>query len=119
MRNRVYLRSFAGLFLLASAFSQSNPDNTIRITVNLVQVDAVVFDAKGKQVTDLEAKDFEILQDGKPQKITHFSYVSTIGPRPANPVPQTQVAVDKKSPPPPPVPMQRLKPNQVRRTIAL
>ena len=71
MQTRVLLRSLSGLFLLASAFSQNNPDNTIRITVNLVQVDAVVMDAKGKQVTDLEAKDFEILQDGKPQDIGH------------------------------------------------
>src|ERR1051325_5401375 len=117
MQKRVFLRSLAGLFLLASAFSQDNPDNTIRITVNLVQVDAVVSDSKGKQVTDLQAKDFEILQDGKPQKITHFSYVSTVPPKPA--APPTQVAVDRKSPPPPAVPTQRLKMNQVRRTIAL
>ena len=119
MYKRVLIRSLAGLLLLASASSQQNPDNTIRITVNLVQVDAVVSDSKGKQVIDLEAKDFEILQDGKPQKITHFSYVSTVGPKPGNTVPPTQVAVDRKSPPPPPIPAQRLKPNQVRRTIAL
>lgn len=118
MHKSVIFRSAAGLFLLATAFSQQNPDNTIRITVNLVQVDAVVSDSKGKQVTNLEAKDFEILQDGKPQKITHFSYVSTVPPKPA--VPSTQVAaVDKKAPPAPPVPTQRLKMNQVRRTIAL
>ena len=63
MCKRVLFRTLAGLFVLASASSQNNPDNTIRITVNLVQVDAVVTDSKGKQVTDLEAKDFEILQD--------------------------------------------------------
>jgi len=118
MPKRVIIRQLAGLFLLAAAFSQHNPDNTIRITVNLVQVDAVVSDAKGKQVTDLEAKDFEILQDGKPQKITHFSYVSTVPRKPAA-VPPTQVAVDRTSPPPPPAPAQRLRMNQVRRTIAL
>ena len=50
------------LFLLACAFSQENPDTTIRITVNLVQVDAVVTDAKNRQVTDLKASDFEIRQ---------------------------------------------------------
>jgi VWFA-related protein len=118
MSKSVLIRALAGLFLLVSAFSQNNPDNTIHITVNLVQVDAVVTDAKGKQVTDLEAKDFEILQDGKAQKITHFSYVSTVAPKPATP-PPTQVAMDRKSPPPPPIPTQRLKMNQVRRTIAL
>jgi hypothetical protein len=37
------------------AFSQQSSEKTIRITVNLVPVDAVVSDAKGKQVTDLHA----------------------------------------------------------------
>jgi len=82
MYTRLPLRMVAGLFLLASAFSQENPDTTIRITVNLVQVDAVVTDARNRQVTDLKASDFEIRQDGKPQKITHFSYISTL-PAPA------------------------------------
>ena len=52
----------------------------LHVTVNLVQVDAVVTDAKGKQVTDLTADDFQIFQDGKPQKITHFSYISAAAP---------------------------------------
>ncbi len=47
----------------------------IRITVNLVQVDAVVTDSKGQQITELKPEDFEILEDGRPQKITNFSYV--------------------------------------------
>ena len=52
-------------------------DDVVRITTNVVQIDAVV--AKdGKQVTDLKAEDFEIFEDKKPQKITNFSYVSNI-----------------------------------------
>src|SRR6185436_4514852 len=47
----------------------------IRINVNLVQVDAIVTDSKGKPVTDLRAEDFEVLQDGKPQAITNFEFV--------------------------------------------
>src|SRR5262249_41072027 len=82
----------------------------LRVTVNLVQVDAVVTDSKGKPVTDLTADDFEILQDGKRQKITKFSYISTALPTP------TTVAPKPPGPPPPPV---RLRPSQVRRTIAL
>lgn len=50
-------------------------DPVIRVTVNLVQVDAVVTDAKGNHVTDLQPGDFEILEDGKPQKITNFSFI--------------------------------------------
>jgi VWFA-related protein len=67
---------------------QGNPGWVIRITVNLVQVDAVVTDSKGRQVTNLQPDDFEILEDGRPQKITNFSYVSTTSPaRGAKPAP--------------------------------
>ena len=52
-------------------------ERIVRITVALVQVDAVVTDSKGKHVTDLKAEDFEIKQDGKLQKLTHFSYVAS------------------------------------------
>jgi VWFA-related protein len=76
--------SWSGLLLLlpraAPAFGQApqqeNPGGVIRITVNLVQIDAVVTDSKGRQVTDLKPDDFEILEDRRPQKITNFSYVS-------------------------------------------
>lgn len=51
------------------------PEFTIRLDVNLVQMDVIVTDASGRHVPDLKAEDFEVLQDGKPQKITHFSYI--------------------------------------------
>src|SRR5688572_15129192 len=61
---------------------QDNPPPTsdqdvVRITTNLVQIDAVVT-RDGKLVTDLKAEDFEIYQDGRPQTITNFSYVSNV-----------------------------------------
>ena len=43
--------------------------------MDLVQVDAVVTDSKGNHVTDLRPDDFEILEDGKPQKISNFSWI--------------------------------------------
>ena len=67
------------LSLAQAARSLQEPpasQTTIRTNVNLVQVDAIVTDAKDRQVTDLKAGDFEILQDGKPQVITNFSYIS-------------------------------------------
>jgi hypothetical protein len=65
---------FAGLAaLVISSIGESEP--TFRVSVDLVQVDAVVTDAKGHHVSDLNAEDFRILEDGKPQKITHFAYV--------------------------------------------
>src|SRR6185503_3853703 len=55
---------------------QGPPQTIIRINVNLVQVDAVVTDSKGKAVTDLKLEDFELLQDGKPQKITAVDFIN-------------------------------------------
>ena len=48
----------------------------IRVSTELVQVDAVVTDKQGRQVTNLTAKDFEIVEDGIKRPITHFRYVS-------------------------------------------
>ncbi len=49
---------------------------TFRVEVNYVEVDARVTDANGNQVSDLTAADFDVLEDGKPQKISTFSLVS-------------------------------------------
>jgi VWFA-related protein len=51
------------------------PPLTFRIEVNYVEVDAIVTDADGNAVTDLTLDDFEVLEDGKPQKVTAFSRV--------------------------------------------
>jgi len=37
-------------------------------------VDVVALDEKGQPVTDLQADDFTVLEDGKPQKISDFSF---------------------------------------------
>jgi VWFA-related protein len=50
-------------------------DPVIHISVNLVQVDAIVTDSSGHHVSDLLPGDFEILEDRKPQKITNFSWI--------------------------------------------
>jgi VWFA-related protein len=91
-----------------------NEDEVVRITTNLVQLDAVVMDKHGKQVTNLKPEDFEIYEDGKPQKITNFSYVEHEHLADAAPV--AAAKPDKNVPPPPP---RRLRPDQVRRAVAL
>ncbi|HSB28703.1 MAG TPA: VWA domain-containing protein, partial [Pyrinomonadaceae bacterium] len=86
--------------------------DVVKITTNLVQIDAVVTDKKGQRVTDLRPDEVEMLEDGRSQGITHFSYINLESKR-------SEVRtepVDKNSPSPPPV---KLKPEQVRRTIAL
>src|SRR6185295_19777593 len=62
----------------------SQEDEVVRIDTNLVQVDAVVTDAKGRHVTDLRADEFEILEDGRPQQVTSFSYIKTSESQSAN-----------------------------------
>ena len=85
-------------------------DEIVRITTNLVQVDAVVTDDKGNQVTNLTADDFEIFEDGRPQKIRNFSFVSneSAGAR--------VTSATSTKPPAQPV---RPRPGEARRTIAI
>jgi VWFA-related protein len=52
----------------------------IRISVDLVQVDAVVTDESGRLVTDLRPEDFTILENGEPQKIARIAFVEAGGP---------------------------------------
>ncbi len=94
--------------------TQPSDDVVVRITTNLVQVDAVVTDKNGKPVTDLRPEDVEIYEDGKPQKITHFSFVSLATPE--NSSTEAIIKADKNASPMPPV---LLRPEQVRRTVAL
>ena len=88
--------------------------DVVRITTNLVQVDAVVTDKSGKVVTDLKPEEVQIFEDGRQQKITHFTYY--VAERPPAEKPAKPATVDKNAPP---VPTNRLRPEDIRRTIAL
>jgi Ca-activated chloride channel family protein len=50
------------------------PVATFKAGVDLVRVAAVVRDHKGRFVQDLNAKDFEVLEDGRQQRITDFRH---------------------------------------------
>jgi len=52
------------------------PEPSVRITTRVVLVDTIVTDANSRPVTNLSPSDFTILEDGKPQKISFFSYQS-------------------------------------------
>jgi VWFA-related protein len=51
------------------------PPVTFRVEVNYVEVDAIVTDRNGNVVRDLTRDDFEITEDGKPQKVELFTFV--------------------------------------------
>jgi VWFA-related protein len=61
-----------------ATFSQDRkkkPDqDSIKLNAELVQIDALVTDKAGKPVSGLKREDFELLDNNKPQLITHFSY---------------------------------------------
>src|SRR6185312_9285684 len=48
--------------------------SVLRATTRLVVLDVVAVNEKGEPVTGLTADDFTVLEDGKPQKISDFSY---------------------------------------------
>src|SRR5687768_2754516 len=99
------------VFLPGLAQTKTDDDDVVRITTNLVQIDAVVL-KNGKLVPNLKAEDFEIFQDGKRQTITSFADISNV---PANKPPETAKADERDKS----VPVSPLKRDDPRRTIAI
>jgi len=67
--------------IILTAFSPAlvraqEPDEVIRVRSNEVRLDVVVKDKKGHQIRDLKATDFEVFEDGVPQKIESFRFVT-------------------------------------------
>jgi VWFA-related protein len=106
-------KPFVSLVLSLCVFSpvlsqKPADDDVVRITTNLVQIDAIVT-KDGKNVPNLKPEDFEIFEDGRKQTITSFAYISNV---PATATAPTTEG-DKS------VPVAPLKPGDPRRTIAI
>lgn len=89
MKSKPFLALLLSVCVSVFAFAQTKTsdakdDDVVRITTNLVQVDAVVT-KDGKVVTDLTADDFEIYEDGKKQTITSFAFISNVSNTVAQP----------------------------------
>ena len=85
------------LLLLARPHAQSQ-QSTFQAEVNLVEVDAIVTDEQGNSVVGLTVDDFELFDDGQPQKIAAFSYVDIpLAIPPEFPGVQRPVPVDVRS----------------------
>jgi hypothetical protein len=68
--------SICALSLLVFARTHAQaPQSTFQAEVNLIEVDAAVTDDQGHSVVGLTIDDFELFDDGQPQKIAAFSYV--------------------------------------------
>lgn len=88
---------------------------SVRISTQLVQIDAVVTDKKGEHVEDLTEDDFELTVDGKKQTITYFRRIKLSEPkRPA----ASAANAPKPVTSPPSASMETIAPEQVARTIA-
>lgn len=87
-------------------------DDVVKISTNLIQVDVTVTDKKGKIIKDLKPEDFEIFENGKKQEITNFSFVSAERN-------QNNKEVEKKDELAIDLLPEKVRPEQVRRTIAL
>jgi VWFA-related protein len=59
-----------------AASQQQAPPVTFRAEIEYVEVDTVVTDAKGNPVAGLTRDDFEVFEDGKPQKLATFSAIN-------------------------------------------
>src|SRR5712675_423831 len=55
----------------------SDGDDVIKVTSNLVSLDVIVRDKKGKPLTDLKPEDFAVSENGVPQKIEFFDSTLT------------------------------------------
>ena len=72
-----------------------------------------LLDRRGQHIDDLRPEEFEVFEDGRPQQISNFTYVSV---QPESKAQNTETtAADKTHPRPP----EQLRPEQVRRSIAL
>lgn len=94
---------------------QTPPDDTIRISTNLVQIDVIVTDGKGNHVTDLKPEDFLIEVDGRQLPISYFQPVTAANPARAS---TDRNAGRTESPTAAPSARAGIRPDQVRRSIA-
>ena len=61
----------------AASPTPAEPDDVVRVTTDLVVVNITVLDKNGKFVTGLKRADFQIFEDGAPQRVSTFSAEKT------------------------------------------
>ena len=88
-----------------------------RVAVDAVRIDAVVTDRDGRIVSDLTADDFEVLQDGKRQRVTFAQFVPVLS-SPVSPAsaPSPRRSTGPVPPPASPAPVTRA---SIQRTFAI
>lgn len=99
---------------VAQVTTPTPPDDgdVVKISTALIQIDVTVTDKSGRIVKDLRQDEIEIYENGKKQNISNFNFVSNVRETAERPK-------DDKGRPLPLPPSGPVKPENVRRTIAL
>lgn len=122
MRN--FVASTLFIFLLALTVSAQTPTPTpsptedegdvVKISTTLIQLDVTVTDKNGKVISDLKPEEIEIYENEDKQQITNFSFVSNVKTAEL-PKPDKKEKTTVSMLPP----SGQLKPEQIKRTVAL
>lgn len=91
---------------------QKNQDDIVRITSQLVQVDAVVTDKNDQVIPDLKLDDFKVYENGKRQDLQFIEFVD------ANAAPRTEGTINVAGHPVEPEVARNLTANDLRRVFA-
>ncbi len=101
--------------VLSGQDQQRSEPPRFRVSVEVVRLDAVVTDRNGRIVTDLTANDFQVFQDGKPQKVTSAQFVPVAtGAMPSGAEPVRPKAADA-----PAVPSPAVEREHIQRTLVI
>src|SRR5215213_546654 len=75
LRSIALLTTVASFIVIAEPAAQQQPPAPIfRANLSLVSVDVIVRDRDGKVVKGLTEKDFEVIEDGRPQEVRTFTF---------------------------------------------
>ena len=89
----------------------ADDSDVVKISTALIQIDVTVTGKNGKIITDLRQDEIEIYENGQKQDISNFNFVSNV---------RDFVEKEKRTTPGgPPLPPTTVRPEQVKRTIAL
>ena len=77
--------------------TREETSTTFKVKVNLVEVRAVVRDARGNAVGNLQQEDFQLTDNGKPQVITKF-FMEQAGAKPVAKRPNAATDLDDAAP---------------------
>lgn len=109
--------ALSALAVPAGQDRQTSEPPRFRVSIEVVRIDAVVTDRDGRVVPDLTANDFQVFQDGKPQKVTYAQFVPVLTAQPSSapprPAPKAPAAPTPVVPPPP------VRPEHIQRTLVV